>query len=123
MGSTSTSAVKRPSFAEFNGGKEPKTFIFEDEQCVVFDEQRHKQAPVHFLVVPKKTIPSLIETTENDELLLGHLLIIARRIAKKKGIDKKGYRVVMNEGPHSCQDVKQFYVQILGGRQMWWPFS
>lgn len=110
-------------FAQFFGGKEPSKYIFEDEQCVVFDEENCKQARVHFLVVPKRPIPKLMEATEDQEQLLGHLLIIARRIAEKKGINKDGFRVVMNEGTHSCQSVEEFYVQVLGGRRMLWPFS
>ncbi|XP_050558381.1 adenosine 5'-monophosphoramidase HINT2-like isoform X2 [Spodoptera frugiperda] len=115
----------KQNYGEFFGGKEPVELIFEDEQCVVFDEKLNKQAPVHFLVVPKKVIPTLMEVSASaeDEKTLGHLLLVARRVAKMKGIDKSGFRVVMNEGPHSCQTVKQFYVQVFGGRQMLWPFS
>ncbi|CAB3241787.1 unnamed protein product [Arctia plantaginis] len=115
--------VENPSWMDFFQGAQSKKFIFEDEQCFVIDEENNKQAPIHFLVVPKKTIARLADASVDDEKLLGHLLIIARRIAKEKGIDKTGFRVVMNEGVHSCQTINQFYVQVLGGRQMWWPFS
>ncbi|XP_075988330.1 adenosine 5'-monophosphoramidase HINT2-like isoform X2 [Anticarsia gemmatalis] len=118
-----TADVKPMSFAKFCNGREPETFLFEDELCVVFDEEVNKQAPVHFLVVPKRTIPRLVDVSLDDEKLLGHLLITARRIAKEKVIDQKGFRVVMNEGPQSCQQVDEFYVQVFGGRQMGWPFS
>ncbi|XP_026742004.1 histidine triad nucleotide-binding protein 2, mitochondrial-like isoform X2 [Trichoplusia ni] len=115
--------MNRTSFASFCDGKEP-TFIFEDDLCVAFDEtQRNKQAPVHFLVVPKKVIPRLVSASLDDEKLLGHLLIVVRRVAKWKNLHNSGFRVVINEGPNSCQLVDQFYIQVLGGRQMGWPFS
>ncbi|KAJ8707095.1 hypothetical protein PYW08_011229 [Mythimna loreyi] len=113
-------AVKRPSFAEFNGGKEPQTFIFEDEQCVVFDETRNKQAPVHFLVVPKKTIPSLIETSANDELLLGHMLLVAKQIAIERGLDRTGYHVMVDE-EHQTKSLKSFHVFGRALHHMLWP--
>ncbi|XP_026316347.1 histidine triad nucleotide-binding protein 2, mitochondrial-like isoform X2 [Hyposmocoma kahamanoa] len=115
--------VPKQNFRKYFGVEVPAVdFIYEDEQCVVFDEMKNPQAPVHFLVVPKDIIPRLMDTNDGDERLLGHLLTVAKRAAILKGLDK-GFRVVMNEGPHSCQSVNQFYVQVLGGRQMWWPFS
>ncbi|XP_026756173.2 adenosine 5'-monophosphoramidase HINT2-like isoform X2 [Galleria mellonella] len=111
--------TKNPYF----GGKSPPQYIFEDEQCIVFEADEDRQAPVHFIVVPKKVLPRLSVATEEDERLLGHLLIVSRHVAKLKGISDSGFRVVMNEGKHGGQTVNQFHIQVFGGRQMYWPFG
>ncbi|XP_049882942.1 adenosine 5'-monophosphoramidase HINT2-like isoform X2 [Pectinophora gossypiella] len=115
--------VAQTNFSDFFGGKAPPRFIFEDEQCVVFDEELSPQAPVHFVIVPRKIIPRLCHVTDDEEQLLGHLLNVARRTAKDKGLNDDGFRVVINDGDHACQVVKQICVQVMGGRQMGWPFS
>ncbi|XP_028156813.1 histidine triad nucleotide-binding protein 2, mitochondrial-like [Ostrinia furnacalis] len=70
-------------------------YIYEDEQCVAFDATKNQQAPTHFLVVPKKVIPRLSLASPEDEKILGHLLIVAKNIAKQKGL--AGYHVVVDE--------------------------
>lgn len=97
----------------------PVTFIHEDEQCVAFMDAS-PQAPVHFLVIPKKPIEMLSKADDDDSALLGHLLIAARKIATDQGLEK-GYRVVINNGVEGAQSVYHLHVHVLGGRQMSWP--
>ncbi|XP_075218997.1 adenosine 5'-monophosphoramidase HINT1-like [Lycorma delicatula] len=98
----------------------PCTFIHEDEKCVAFNDA-HPQAPVHFLVIPRKPISTLSEVEESDSELLGHLLLTAKKVAKKQGLDKDGYRVVINNGKNGAQSVYHLHIHVLGGRQMEWP--
>ncbi|CAH2056338.1 unnamed protein product, partial [Iphiclides podalirius] len=98
----------------------PAKFVYEDEQCVAFHDV-NPQAPTHILVIPRKAIPQLSKATDEDEQLLGHLLIAARKIAAKEGLDKTGFRLVINDGKDGAQSVYHLHIHILGGRQMRWP--
>ncbi|XP_072937595.1 adenosine 5'-monophosphoramidase HINT2-like isoform X2 [Epargyreus clarus] len=72
------------NFKHFFNGRPPREFIYEDDQCVAFDEEDRPQAPVHFLVVPKKVIPRLSDASPDDEKMLGHLLLVAKNIVSTK---------------------------------------
>lgn len=97
----------------------PAKFIYEDEQCVAFHDV-NPQSPVHFLVIPRKAISQLSTSSESDELIMGHLLYVAQKVAKEQGL-KKGFRIVINDGPDGCQSVYHLHVHVMGGRQMGWP--
>ncbi|XP_026281565.1 adenosine 5'-monophosphoramidase HINT1 [Frankliniella occidentalis] len=97
----------------------PARILYEDQQCIAFHDIA-PQAPVHFLVVPKKPIPSLSATEDADDMLLGHMMIIARRLARQQGLSQ-GYRIVINNGPQACQTVYHLHLHVVGGRQLKWP--
>ncbi|CAF3701887.1 unnamed protein product [Rotaria sp. Silwood1] len=94
--------------------------IHDDDQCVAFHDM-HKQAPTHFLVVPKEPLTQLSVATSSHEQLLGHLLVVAAQVAKKLGLNEDGYRLVINNGRNGGQSVYHLHVHVLGGRQMDWP--
>lgn len=102
----------------------PTTFIYEDDQCVAFNDVS-PQAPVHFLVVPKKPIAQLSTVDDSDEQLLGHLLMVAKKVAKEQGLSDtegaRGFRTVINDGPDGGQSVYHIHVHVMGGRQLGWP--
>ncbi|XP_013779693.1 histidine triad nucleotide-binding protein 1-like [Limulus polyphemus] len=106
-------------FGKIIRGEIPADFAYQDDKCVAFHDI-NPQAPVHFLVVPKKPIPQLSKAEDSDEELLGHLLFIAQKVAKDLGLNN-GYRVVINDGLHGGQEVFHLHVHVLGGRQMIWP--
>ncbi|XP_007551259.1 adenosine 5'-monophosphoramidase HINT1 [Poecilia formosa] len=97
----------------------PVNLIYEDDQCIAFNDIA-PQAPTHILVVPKKPIVQLSQAEEGDAALLGHLLIVSKKIAKDAGLSK-GYRIVINDGPDGGQSVYHIHVHVLGGRGMGWP--
>ncbi|RUS82715.1 hypothetical protein EGW08_009552 [Elysia chlorotica] len=97
----------------------PADILYEDDKCLAFSDVS-PQAPVHFLVIPKIPIPMLSLATNSDQMLLGHLLLVAKDTAEKLGL-KKGYRVVINNGQDGSQSVYHLHVHVLGGRQMGWP--
>ncbi|MBN3306666.1 HINT2 protein, partial [Amia calva] len=78
------------------------------------------QAPVHFLVIPRTPIPRISEAKDDEAQLLGHLLIVAKNVANKEGL-QEGYRVVINDGTHGAQSVYHLHIHVLGGRQLTWP--
>ncbi|XP_072385301.1 histidine triad nucleotide-binding protein 1-like [Diabrotica undecimpunctata] len=96
----------------------PADIIFEDDKCLAFNDV-NPQAPVHFLVIPKRRIPKLDDSKETDKELIGHVIYTAKTLAQKKL--PNGYRLVINNGKDGCQSVYHLHIHILGGRQMDWP--
>ncbi|MCC6713298.1 MAG: histidine triad nucleotide-binding protein [Candidatus Dadabacteria bacterium] len=98
----------------------PAVIVYEDDLCISFRDIDPK-APQHILVVPKKEIKSMADVTEDDELILGHLLVKASEIAREQGISDSGYRIVINTNKEGGQTVGHVHLHLLGGRQMEWP--
>ncbi|VDM09337.1 unnamed protein product [Wuchereria bancrofti] len=97
----------------------PANIIMEDDDVLAFHDIS-PQAPIHFLVIPKKPIAMLQDVKDQDETVLGKLLVAAAKTANKLGL-KDGYRVVINNGKHGCQSVYHLHVHVMGGRQLGWP--
>ena len=97
----------------------PARIIWEDDDAVAFHDV-NPQAPVHVLIVPKKVIPRLAGATEAERGLLGKLLLVAGDLAKKLGIERSGYRVVINR-PDAGESVPHLHVHLLGKRALAWP--
>jgi histidine triad (HIT) family protein len=97
----------------------PAKIIYEDDQVLAFHDIA-PQAPVHFLVVPKKPVRTLNDLTEDDKTLAGHILFTAQRLAKELGCED-GFRVVMNCNELGGQTVYHIHMHVLGQRQMHWP--
>lgn len=91
----------------------PSDILFEDEHCIVINDL-HPQAPVHMLVIPKKPIVSLMDATESDSNLLGHLNVVAANMAKQRGLD--GFRLIVNNGKSVGQTVFHLHYHVLGGK-------
>ncbi len=107
-------------FCRVAAHQSPASILYEDDQCVAF-EDIHPKAPVHVLVIPKKHIASLDADLELDETLLGHLLIVAARMAREKGIGRTGFRTVINTNAGAGQSVFHLHIHVMGGRIMRWP--
>ncbi|MBN2198873.1 MAG: histidine triad nucleotide-binding protein [Candidatus Aminicenantes bacterium] len=98
----------------------PARVVREDETVLAFEDIR-PQAPVHILIIPKEHFASLDDAGEDKEAILGRLLLAAAAVAREKGLARTGYRVVINTGPDSGQEVFHTHVHLLGGRKMRWP--
>jgi|TARA_B100001105_G_C22017983_1_gene284447 histidine triad (HIT) family protein len=96
----------------------PADIIYEDDISIAFNDIS-PQAPVHILIIPKKVINKLSESTEKDENLLGHLLVVAKKITEENNI--KDYRLVINNGVEAGQTVFHLHIHILAGRVFGWP--
>ena len=105
-------------FSKIINGEIPCDKLYEDDHCIAFNDIAGK-APVHFLVIPKKPIVSLLECVEHDQNLLGHMLLIGSKIAKSKNLDS--WRTVINTGEESGQTVFHLHIHFLSGRKMNWP--
>ena len=98
----------------------PAKIVAEDNDLIAFHDI-NPQAPVHVLLVPKKAIPRLAATTDEDAALLGKLLLKARALAKELGISETGFRIVVNSGRNGGETVPHLHMHILGGRPLTWP--
>uniref|UniRef100_A0A7S2HQ92 HIT domain-containing protein n=1 Tax=Alexandrium andersonii TaxID=327968 RepID=A0A7S2HQ92_9DINO len=100
----------------------PATVVYEDDEALAFRDIS-PQAPTHILVIPKdrQGLTHLHKATAEHKALLGHLMVVASTVAKQEGLDKDGFRVVVNDGAQGCQSVFHLHLHILGGRQMKWP--
>ena len=99
----------------------PSDLVYEDESVVAFKDLE-PQAPVHVLVIPKKHIESLLALSAGDKELVAHILCdVVPGLAKKLGVDAKGFRVAVNTGEEGGQSVKHLHFHLLGGRSMQWP--
>ena len=99
--------------------KIPAKIAYEDDRCLAFHDI-NPQAPVHVLIIPKKVIPTLAEATDADGALLGHLQLVAKKLAEQLGLSA-GYRLVLNCNDQGGQTVPHLHLHLLGGRHMTWP--
>lgn len=98
----------------------PATILAEGEEWIAFCDIA-PQAPVHFLVVPKRCISRIHEATPADAPLLGILLSAAAATARQEGLGDNGYRIVINNGSDGGETVPHLHIHVLGGREMRWP--
>ncbi|NJM26704.1 MAG: histidine triad nucleotide-binding protein [Bacteroidia bacterium] len=101
-------------FENIISGTEQRQIIYQDDYVVAFVPLR-KQAPVHLLIVPKRRIATLNEVREDDAVLLGKMMLAARKLAKDQGIDETGYRVSLNTNENAGQSVFHIHLHLLGG--------
>lgn len=97
----------------------PAQIVYEDDQSLAFRDVSPK-APTHILIIPKKEIASLAVSSDADEQLLGHLLVVARKVAEQLKLTD-GYRTVINCGKDAGQSVDHLHVHLLAGRSLGWP--
>ena len=106
-------------FEKIISGQIPADILYQDDQCIVIRDIE-AQAPTHFLVIPKKVISRIGNAEDQDRSTLGHLLLIAAKIANQENLDS-GYRIVINNGNDGGETVAHLHIHVLGGRQMKWP--
>ena len=98
----------------------PAEIVYEDESILAFKDV-NPQAPVHILLIPKKEISSLNQLTLDDEKVIGHIHLVAVKIAKEMGLADKGYRLINNCGEDGGQTVHHLHFHLMGGRSLSWP--
>jgi histidine triad (HIT) family protein len=98
-------------------GELPANVVFRDSRVIAFLDIR-PAAPVHILVVPLKVIATTDDIGDEDEQLVGHMVIVARDLARKYGIARSGYRLIINCNPDSGQEVYHLHLHLLGGRPL-----
>ncbi len=104
-------------FEKIISGELPATVIHRDPRVTAFLDIR-PAAPVHILIVPNKVIPTADDIADEDESLVGHMMIVARDLARAHGVAKSGYRLIVNCNPDSGQEVYHLHLHLLGGRPL-----
>ena len=92
-------------------------FVFEDEEIFAINDI-NPVAPVHILIIPKKRINTVNDVTEEDTLLIGKMVIVAKNIAKEMGIDESGYRLLWNTNKDAMQTVFHIHLHLIGGTEL-----
>ncbi|MFS3843016.1 purine nucleoside phosphoramidase [Proteus mirabilis] len=104
-------------FSKIIRGEIPADIVFQDDTVTAFRDIS-PQAPTHILIIPNKLIPTVNDVTAQDEQVLGHLFVVAAKIAQKEGIAEEGYRLVMNCNKHGGQEVFHIHMHLLGGKPL-----
>ena len=97
----------------------PAEIIYEDDVSIVI-EDINPQAPTHLLIIPKKVIPKLSDASNEDQEILGHLMLVAGKIADQLGLDET-FRLVVNNGAKAGQSVFHLHLHLISGRPLNWP--
>lgn len=95
------------------------SIVYQDDDFLAFCDI-NPLAPVHLLIVPKKHIPSVDYLEESDKELVGRIFLVAKKIARGKGVDKSGYRLIFNVGPDAGQSVEHLHLHLIGGKELPW---
>ena len=93
--------------------------LYEDDLAIIINDI-NPQAPTHLLIIPKKVIPKLSDATTEDKEVLGHLMLLAGKIAEDLGLDET-FRLVVNNGAKAGQSVFHLHLHLLSGRNLSWP--
>ena len=112
--------VNQTIFGKIIRGELDADKVFEDDDFLAFRDI-NPAAPVHILIIPKKHIVNLLETSGNDGPILGEMMVLAGKIAKAEGLEESGFRFVINNGAGVGQSVFHIHGHILGGRDFSWP--
>ncbi|MBM3948533.1 MAG: histidine triad nucleotide-binding protein [SAR202 cluster bacterium] len=104
-------------FCKIRDGQVKSNILHRDDTCFVIRDIAPK-APVHLLVIPNEHFTVLTSLTPGHAKMLGGMFIAAQQMAVREGVDKAGYRLVINQGDHAGQQVPHLHLHVLGGRQL-----
>jgi len=104
-------------FCKIAAGEIPCRQVYADDELIAFHDIS-PQAPTHILVIPRKHISNMNETTPEDQAVLGAMMLRASQIAAEAGLAETGYRLALNTGPDAKQSVFHIHLHILGGRPL-----
>jgi histidine triad (HIT) family protein len=104
-------------FEKIIAGELSADIVYKDERVTAFRDI-HPRAPTHILIVPNKPIPTTNDIADEDESLIGHLVTVARDLARQEGIAKNGYRLIINCNEHGGQEVYHLHLHLLGGKRL-----
>ena len=104
-------------FSKIVRGEAPADIVYRDDRVTAFRDIQ-PQAPTHILIIPNKAIPTVNDVTTDDEAMLGHLFVVAAKLAQEEGIAEDGYRLIINCNRDGGQVVFHLHMHLLGGRPM-----
>ncbi|WP_100752047.1 purine nucleoside phosphoramidase [Vibrio salilacus] len=95
----------------------PADVIYQDDLVTAFRDI-NPRAPSHILIIPNKLIPTVNDIEDEDEVVMGRMFVVARKLAKQEGIAEDGYRLIVNCNPHGGQEVYHIHMHLVGGRPL-----
>ena len=95
----------------------PADVLYQDELVTAFRDI-NPRAPSHILIIPNKLLPTVNDVEAEDELMMGRMFTVARKLAEKEGIAEDGYRLIVNCNPFGGQEVCHIHMHLLGGRPL-----
>lgn len=95
----------------------PADIVFQDDRVTAFRDI-HPRAPVHLLIVPNKAIPTANDIEDADAALIGHMVTVARDLARREGIADSGYRLIVNCNRDGGQEVYHLHLHLVGGKPL-----
>ncbi len=95
----------------------PTPLLYQDELVTAFRDIAPRVS-THILIVPNKHIPTVNDVTEADELVMGRMISVAKKLAKEEGINEKGYRLIINCNEDGGQEVFHIHMHLLGGQRL-----
>jgi histidine triad (HIT) family protein len=102
-------------FSRIIDGEIPSQFIYQDDVCVCIKDIS-PQAPTHLLIIPRKPIPRLADATAEDQVILGHLMLVAGEIARQQGVDE-AFRLIVNNGAGAGQTVFHLHLHLMANKK------
>ncbi len=105
-------------FCDIATKQTPTRILYEDDTVLAFPD-RYPLAPVHVLIIPKKHLASVTEVDPEDEALMGHLIMVAKRLAEELGIARRGYKLLIRAGSHGGQEISHLHLHLIGGAPLW----
>lgn len=107
-------------FCKIARGEIPTEKVYEDDMVFAFKDI-NPAAPVHILIIPKSHVASVMDLRNDNSEVVGHIFMVAQRLAREFNLDEKGFRIVNNCGQDGGQTVFHLHFHLLGGRPMAWP--
>ena len=104
-------------FTKIIRGESPSDMVYQDKLVSAFRDI-NPAAPTHILIVPNKVIPTIDDLSDDDELLAGRMLLVAKELARKEGISEDGYRLIINCREHGAQEIYHLHLHLIGGRPL-----
>lgn len=104
-------------FEKIIDGELPSEKVYEDEQIVAIKDKFPK-APIHLLIITRKPIPNIQSLTGEDFSLVGEVFRVAQKLAKEFGLEKGGYRILVNNGSNAGQEIAHLHFHLLGGHRL-----
>jgi histidine triad (HIT) family protein len=104
-------------FCKITNGELPAKVVYEDEKVIAFHDI-NPQAPVHILIVPKEHIPTVNDLEEKHTEVIGHIFLVAKKIAKDMGFAENGYRILINCNRDGGQEVYHIHFHLLAGKPL-----
>lgn len=109
-------------FCKIAAGQARADVVYQDEQVTAFRDI-HPVAPTHVLIVPNRHIESVNHASPEDESTLGHLFLVARKVAEAEGIAQRGYRLIVNTNADGGQTIFHLHLHLIGGQRMRYPMG